>query len=335
MAAGSLTLRFDLRSPSFGAPSTVVYRQMLAQAAWADAHLAVDRVMLSEHHFSPDGYCPSPLVAAAAVGAVTEHARVLVAAIVLPLHDPVRVAEDGAVADLLCGGRLDLVVAAGYRPVELAAFGRDFGDRARLMDEGLAQLRQAWRGEPVHVRGQVVQVTPQPTRPGGPLVLVGGSSRGAALRAARLADGFVPSGGRADLADVYLDERRRLGLEPGTLLANRGPSGVHVTHDVEGTWARLAPHVRHDVMAYRSWAAEQRPDAPTLPEPTLDELRADGSFAVVTPQECIALWESLEPDDALMLHPLIGGLDPELGWESLRTFDAEVRPHLDRHPRAP
>ncbi len=69
---------------------------------------------LGEHHQSPDGYISSPLVVAGAVGACTSDIRCLVSTIVAPLHDPIRLAEDIAVADLCLGGRLDVALAAGY-----------------------------------------------------------------------------------------------------------------------------------------------------------------------------------------------------------------------------
>ena len=107
-------------------------------------------------------------------------------AIVAPLYDPLRLAEDIAVLDLSSGGRLITVAGIGYRPEEYAALGRDFERRGALQDEALETLLSAWTGELFDYRGRKVRVTPRPyTRPH-PMLFVGGSSRPAARRAARL-----------------------------------------------------------------------------------------------------------------------------------------------------
>jgi Luciferase-like monooxygenase len=126
-----LSLRYDLRAPSFGPPAEAVYRAALEQCAWAEDH-GFAMVTLSEHHGSDDGYCPSPLVMAAAVAGRTRELRLLIAALVLPLYDPIRLAEDLAVLDLVSGGRIDLVVRAGYRPEEMAMYDRQMSDRVGL-----------------------------------------------------------------------------------------------------------------------------------------------------------------------------------------------------------
>src|SRR5262245_6725923 len=106
-------VRYDLRAPDIGPPAPRLYRAALEQAAWAD-RLGADEVLVSEHHGADDGYLPSALVAAGAVAAVTERCRILVAALILPLLDPVRAAEDTLVVDQLSDGRVEVVVALGY-----------------------------------------------------------------------------------------------------------------------------------------------------------------------------------------------------------------------------
>jgi alkanesulfonate monooxygenase SsuD/methylene tetrahydromethanopterin reductase-like flavin-dependent oxidoreductase (luciferase family) len=108
-------LRLDLRSPAFAGELPALYRTGLDMAAWADAH-GFDQCMLSEHHGAEDGYLPSPLVYGAAVAARTERLRLRISALVLPLHDPLRAAEDLAVLDRISGGRLEVVLLAGLDP---------------------------------------------------------------------------------------------------------------------------------------------------------------------------------------------------------------------------
>jgi len=87
------------------------------------------QIVISEHHGSPDGYLPSPLVFASAVAARTKAVPIQVGALIVPLHDPIRLAEDMAVIDLLSGGRVSYVTAVGYVPDDYAMFDRSFEGR--------------------------------------------------------------------------------------------------------------------------------------------------------------------------------------------------------------
>jgi len=317
-----LSLRYDLRAPSFGPPADELYRAALEQCAWADEH-GFHLVALSEHHGSDDGYCPSPLVLAAAVCGRTSSLRVLVAALLLPLYDPIRLAEDLAVLDLASCGRVDLVVGAGYRPEELAMFGRRMEERVPLVEEGVAVLRAAWSGEEFEYRGRTVRVTPRPARPTGPALLMAGSTKAAARRAARLGDGFVPVDD--SLWPAYEAACRELGRDAGPAPSLGGPLFVHVADDPDEAWARIAPHALHESNSYGGWQASAEGVARYAPAQDADELRANGSYAVLTPEECVALARS---SGSLRLHPLMGGLPPELAWESLELVAAKVLPHL-------
>jgi hypothetical protein len=62
----------------------------------------------------------------------------------------------------------------------------------------------------------------------------------------------------------------------------------------------------------------------------VDGLRATSAYQVVTPDECVALYASLSPSQRMLLHPLVGGLDPEIGWASLQLFADRVMPRLSR-----
>lgn len=318
-----LSLRYDLRAPSFGQPAEAQYRAALEQCAWADDH-GFTMVGLSEHHGADDGYLPSPLVLAAAICGRTTSLRVLVAALVLPLYDPLRLAEDLAVLDLASGGRVDLVIGAGYRAAELAMYGRELDERVALVEEGVAVLRAAWSGEEFEYRGRRVRVTPRPMRPQGPALLMAGATKAAARRAARLGDGFVPVD--ASLWPVYEAECHRLGREPGPAPSMSGPLFVHVAGDPDRAWARIAPHALHEMNSYGAWLTEAGEGiAVYTPMEDADSLRAGGAYAVLTPDECVAMAREA---GALRLHPLMGGLPPDLAWESLELVAAKVLPQL-------
>src|SRR5262245_28590541 len=176
-----------MRAPAFGAPARELYAAALDQVQWADG-LGFDTVGLGEHHASPDGYNPSPLVLASAMGARTRRIRLRPSVLLAPLYDPIKLAEDSAVTQLATGGRLVLGLGGGYRPAEFEMFGRRLEDRWSAIGETISLLRQAWTGEPFEWRGRRCRVTPPPDPP--PPILLGGGTPAAARRAARIADGW-------------------------------------------------------------------------------------------------------------------------------------------------
>jgi alkanesulfonate monooxygenase SsuD/methylene tetrahydromethanopterin reductase-like flavin-dependent oxidoreductase (luciferase family) len=318
-------IRYDMRSPDFATPMARMYQAALEQCSWADGR-GFDHVQLSEHHGCEDGYCPSPLLLAAGIAGCTRHLRLLLAAIILPLHDPVRVAEDVAVLDLVSGGRAEVGCVPGYRATEFAMFGHRYRDRYALFDDALRVLRQAWTGEPFERHGTRVRVTPQPLQRPHPPLYVGGRSVAAARRAAALADGMLPASADPRLHEVFAAERRRLGLSPGRWYQPGPANAVVVTEDPERTWAQLGPHALHDATVYAGWAADA--GLPSAPVPNLAALVGGPLYQVVTPEECVRLAASLDPRQRLVLHPLLAGVDPQLGWTSLELFVSRVLPQL-------
>jgi hypothetical protein len=104
-----------------------------------------------------------------------------------------------------------------------------------------------------------------------------------------------------------------------------GPLFVHVADDPDRAWAHIAPHALHETNSYGAWLAGAEGIARYAPADDADALRASGAYAVVTPDECVAMARST---GALRLHPLMGGLPPELAWESLELVAAKVLPRL-------
>ena len=98
--------------PAWHRPDHEIYAETLDQIAWAET-IGYDDVWLTEHHFCEDGHAPSILPLAAAVAVRTKTIRIGTAVLLLPLHDAVRVAEDGATSDILSNGRFELGVGIG------------------------------------------------------------------------------------------------------------------------------------------------------------------------------------------------------------------------------
>jgi alkanesulfonate monooxygenase SsuD/methylene tetrahydromethanopterin reductase-like flavin-dependent oxidoreductase (luciferase family) len=321
-------IRFDLRQPG-REPAEVqrAYADALDMAEWADAK-GFDMLVLSEHHASDDGFLPSPLVFAGTVAGRTRRIPINVAALLVPLHDPVRLAEDIAVLDLASNGRVSIVAGLGYRPVEYELFGRDWKTRGRRMDECLNVMLQAWTGEPFEYEGRTVRVLPRPAQQPHPMLLIGGSGPAAARRAARFGFGFFPPVGDQELVQIYLDECERLGHRPGIVALPAGPGTLFVSEDPDRTWAEIGEHLLHDAMSYNSW---QTPDVRShvkAEATTVDALRAEGVYQILTPQQCLDLANELGSMGGFTHHPLCGGTPADKAWESLELFVDKVLPHL-------
>jgi putative FMN-dependent luciferase-like monooxygenase len=125
------------------------YRLATAQIIHAE-RLGFDSAWIAQHHFHEDeGGLPAPFVFLAQVAAQTSRIRLGTAIVTLPLELPIRVAEDSAVLDLMCGGRLEVGVGGGGNLSSYAAFGQDSAERARLLAGHLQVLRDAGAGRPL------------------------------------------------------------------------------------------------------------------------------------------------------------------------------------------
>lgn len=233
---------------------------------------------------------------------------VTVSAIIGPLHDPLRLAEEIAVLDLLSGGRLVTVAGIGYRPEEYALFDVDWKRRGRLQDELLETLLKAWTGEPFEYRGRTVRVTPRPYTDPHPLLLVGGSSKAAARRAARLGLPFFPSAHLPELEAYYKERLVEYGTEGWTMMPAAETPLLHVAEDPDRAWAQYGKHFLHEARTYASWQSGEIRSAVKSGATTVEELRAEGVYRIVTPEECVALGHA-----NYVLHPLSGGMPVEEG----------------------
>lgn len=316
-------LRFDFRNPDIAGTSMAErYAAAIEMAEWAD-RLGCVTITISEHHGSPDGYLPSPIPMVAAMAARTTNVRFMIAAVIAPFHDPLRLAEDLVVLDNLSNGRVDLIVAGGYVHEEFAMFDVPMNQRGKRVTEAVATLKAAFTGEPFEYRGRTVQVTPAPFRPGGPTISLGGSSEPAARRAARIADGFMPS--VPEVWDFYRDEVVKLGRpDPGSSPIG-GTQVVALAEDAEKGWEQMAPFFLHEMNAYGAWQAQDNVAAPYRTVGDVEELRATGQYRVLTPDQFIDEQKG-SPFPFTMFHPLCGGIPPELAWSSLRLFEHEVLP---------
>ncbi len=142
---------------------------IIDEAVYAE-EVGLHSAWIGEHHFSTLGVLSCPDLALAVVAARTRHIRLAPAVTVLPLHQPIRVAEQWASLDLLSGGRVDFAAGRGYDRREYLPFGVSFEDNQQIFEEGMEIVRRLWSAEgPISHHGQHyhfddVTITPQPVQ---------------------------------------------------------------------------------------------------------------------------------------------------------------------------
>jgi alkanesulfonate monooxygenase SsuD/methylene tetrahydromethanopterin reductase-like flavin-dependent oxidoreductase (luciferase family) len=314
-------LRFDMRAPQPGAAPVDLYDAALEMCAWSEGRGGVAAVVC-EHHGSPDGYLPSPLVLGAAIAARTEQLRIMLAAVLLPFYDVVRLAEDMNVLDLVSRGRVSYVFGIGYRPEEFEQFGVERRDRGRVAEEKLRLLLQLRAGDEVVHDGRRIRVTPAPFTPGGPSILWGGGSVAAALRAGRYGLGLQANADTPGLREAYEAECRAHGREPGFVHVPdpSEPSVVFVADDVDAAWAELGPYLLHDARMYSEWNPGEGAISFISHAQSVNELRATGTgYRILSRDEAAA---QVRAGGALRLAPLCGGVPPAIAWPYLENAAA-------------
>ncbi|MHB1929618.1 MAG: LLM class flavin-dependent oxidoreductase [Acidimicrobiales bacterium] len=280
------------RYPGDGRDPPGVYSEALELASLAD-RLGLDSVFVSEHHFVDDGYLPSLLPMCAAIAARTERVRIGTGLLLAPLHDPIRLAEDAAVVDLLSGGRLVLGLGLGWRREEFDGFGVPLRERVARLEEAVDVLRQSW-GDGLVTRRRdgslpPVAVHPKPCRPGGPPVWIGAMSEPALRRAGRIADGLMAT----EVEPQGLAQQIGWAQEAAAELGRHVSVSVHIPTFAwtDGdAWELAREHIRYVTWKYedmdQAWSRTGPPPSPPPWAP--DEAEALRASALVGPPEEIA-----------------------------------------------
>jgi alkanesulfonate monooxygenase SsuD/methylene tetrahydromethanopterin reductase-like flavin-dependent oxidoreductase (luciferase family) len=283
--------------------------------------LGFDSIWGGEHHVTPGfHYFPLlPLLQRLAVDA--DGLWLGTNLVLLPLHNPVELAEVGAFMDVLTGGRFILGVGLGYRPEEFAVFGVSMSERVGRLTEGVEIIRRLWTEERITHRGRYwkledVGIRPRPAQRPRPPILVGSQVPAGIARAARIADGWLA----VPLPDVdefaaqaasFAGARAAAGLPRGEICRL---FEVCCAADEETAIRRAAPYLREKYRAYLSWGlAGVTIDPAAAPEAQLRGLAAN-RFAIGSPAQVI---------DALLRQHAAGvtHLSMRVGWPGMRQDD--------------
>ncbi len=326
-----LVMIFDMRSPAFGAPRRELYAAALDCAAWAD-DIGFDVIGLGEHHQADDGYNPSPLVLGSAFAGRTRRIRLRTSVLLASCYDPVRLAEDLAVAQLVSDGRIELGLGFGYRPVEFGMYGRRVEDRFDFTCRVAQFLKHAFTGAEFEWEGRRGRISPLPESP--VPVMLGGMAPKVARAAARIADGFLVPLFSDKAWQPYRDECLAFGKPDPGEYPKQGPTFLWVSEDPDRDWEWIAPHALHVLDSYSRWTSEAygKPIGPYAGGMTADTLREAGLYRVMTPEQVVAMANDLGDHSSLYLTPLLGGIEPARAWKMLRLFEREVYPQLPRGP---
>jgi alkanesulfonate monooxygenase SsuD/methylene tetrahydromethanopterin reductase-like flavin-dependent oxidoreductase (luciferase family) len=290
-------------------------------------------VWLSEHHFVDDGYLPSPLVVAAAVAARTSTMTIGTNILLLPMHHPLRVAEDAAAVDLLSGGHFVLGVGQGYVQHEFEALGFNRKNRPSLFEEGIEIIRQALTEGHTGYEGKRWNLPDLPfePRPNGKLPIYAGAFVDPAIdRAARLADGFLASAGGGAFGETYRKVRDALARhgredEDFPYVA----SGVAFVHEDAGRAREIvAPAIAYQRTRYAEWGTDREKPRPELIQP--EDLPWE-RYLVGTPNEVtnglIDLYQEA-PYDHFCFWGRLPGVTHEEALANARLFAERVAPKV-------
>ncbi len=314
--------------------------QETLDAAEVAEEAGFDGVFVPEHHMMPDGYLPAPLVACGALAARTRRVDVGTTVLLLPYYNPVQVAEQAAMVDVISGGRMRLGCGLGAMPEEFALYGIDNRTQISRFEEAIGLVQQAWSGAELDHKGRHftstgrISPTPQAAQ-----LWLGAMSDGGVRRAARfgvpwITDPLHNVNVMAEWAALY----RQAGAEHGTqdsqqlVLLRDGWVGDSL-EEVERVWW---PCIRAEHWFYFKqiprWVADR--------EPFLADVREESDFqfgkhridrlVAGTPDDCIdaitKFTEALHMDYLIMSFRMAAGPSHEEELRCIRRFGRDVIP---------
>ncbi|HEY7038904.1 MAG TPA: LLM class flavin-dependent oxidoreductase [Methylomirabilota bacterium] len=257
--------------------------------------LGFDSIWGGEHHVTPGFHYFPLLPMLQRLAAEAPGLEIGTNLVLLPLHNPVEIAEIGAFLDVITGGRFLLGVGLGYRPEEFAVFGVPMAERVSRLVEGVEIIRRLWTEDKVTHRGrhwafENVTIRPRPLRAPRPPILVGSQVPAGIARAARIADGWlvVP----LPRVDEFAAQARAFSAARAAVALAPSPHVCRLLEvvcapDEETAIRRAAPYLLDKYAAYFSWGLEGLdldPGAP--PEEQLRRL-AVNRFALGSPEQVV------------------------------------------------
>lgn len=321
--------------PALDGPEPEFYRRMFEQMALLD-QLGFHQLWVTEHHYHEyGGTIPNPATFLAAVASHTSRIRLGIAIVIVPLHNPLEVAESYAMVDVISGGRLNFGIGRGT-PAELDSCGIDYAESVVRLREGAEVIQRAWSEEAVEFTGkffdyQGVRLLPRPVQRPHPPFWVAASRSDDTYRWAGT-KGFhlltLPYMYEPAVLHTAIDHYREALVQAGHAPSTRevlGKFHIYVTDSEQRAVAEAGPYLQ------RYWAladAQNRTPATARPR-QMHEQMARGNVIAGDPQRCIDLirrWRDLLGLTVLSGTFYFGGMPQEMALRNIRRFATEVMP---------
>lgn len=310
-----------------------VYRAAIEQAKVAEA-LGYDCAVVAEHHFTKDGWIPAPTILCGALAASTTRMRIGTDVIVLPLHNPLTIAEQMLTLDNLTAGRAVCGFGMGGRKEDFETYGVPFQQRVSRSEEALALIRRLMAEENVTHEGKYFRLggataTPRPVQKPTPPIWYGGISEPGARRAARLADSLVM--GPAPNVDelklmrkAYEDELQKQGKDPKkarVILRREG----YVAADDRTAWEIGAKPLKYQYTKVYTWRLNDAMTDDAFREYARDRFLFGGPERF---REEIAKFNEAVDPELIIFRFQLPTLPQSQVMEAVRTLGEKVLPYV-------
>ena len=257
--------------------------------------LGFDSIWAGEHHVTPGFHFFPQLALLQRIAADAEGLWLGTNVLLMPLHNPIELAEVGAFMDVMTGGKFLLGMGLGYRPEEYAIYGVPMAERVSRLTESVGIIRRLWTEDHVTHQGRHWQfsdatIAPRPLQRPSPPLIIGGQVEAAVARAAKIGDGWLV------VPIPTLDQlSKQMATYTNARSAAKLPKSPHICRllevgcgpDEETAFRRVAPHLIEKYKAYFSWGLEGLTlDPKASPEQQFRSL-AVNRFAVGSPAQVI------------------------------------------------
>lgn len=334
-------LFFVMQRPE-GCSERQIYETELPQMVAAD-QLGYHSIWVAEHHFSDYGVCSAPQVLTAAVAGQTRRLRIGMGITLLPLHDPVQIAEELAVLDLLSGGRLEVGIGRASSTVEYAGYAVPYEESRARVDEGLEMLRGLWTRDHFSYAGTFrtvrdLSLVPKPLQqPHPPLYLACNSADSVPIAArhglAMMSSWLVLDQALVERREVYRRVAAEYGHPTETIEARLAETwNIRFVYVAEDERAALAEPREH-LMAFQAAAAARRRAAGGAdhPLPSYEEYLNSGLALFGTPAQLVEKIGRLRERTGLrnlLCHLSVRAMDPARASRAMELFATKVLPHF-------
>jgi alkanesulfonate monooxygenase SsuD/methylene tetrahydromethanopterin reductase-like flavin-dependent oxidoreductase (luciferase family) len=333
---------FDIMQVPPETPSYRAYNRHLDDAELAD-QLGLDYHFIAERHFMALYRTPSPTAWLGAMSQRTKRIRIGALAYTVPMHNPIRLAEEISMLDHLSGGRIEAGVGLGHRPEELASLGIDPALRHPMLVESLVVMRKAWLGETFDhpgtafaFRGVRVDVPVQLPHP--PLWYAGNDPRAAgwcARNLVSLAIGFQSDEQLANPANAFHEQKREDKRAPERRPYLALMRHLYIAESNDQAREEMIADLRRIGAAFAAGPRELPAiDPADLPdrdeaEAQLDQLLENDVVIGGDPETCaekIAETSRRLGLNVFLANPYLTGLEPERVQRTVRLFANETAP---------